>query len=417
VVSLIPAALILFLLASLFKISFIYNVSYLLFAVYVGATLWSQRSLADLRIRRRFQERALLGDEVAVTLEVENRGLLPVPWLQLHERLPLALTSPPFFRTLLSLQPRETRHFVYQLHCRQRGWYPIGPLAISLGDVFGLSSRQQEFSDGAHLTVYPKIVPLDDLGLPSRSPFGHLRTRHLLYEDPSRVVGVREYQSGDSLRRINWKASASSGQLQVRKLEPAMTLETVILLNVNLSEYERPRSNRAVELGIVVAASIANHLASLRQEVGLLTNGADPANLAPASESQGLVGYLPRKGRGQLIAVLELLGRLLLGNETPFWPEVREAVQRLPWGATLVVITGHETEELLAYTLPLLRAGFHVVLIYLDYTSPESAELALARARMLGMPAYQIWREDDLEIWRRQAGTDSVALGTNHVHA
>ncbi len=396
--NLLPAALILFVLASLFKISFMYNVSYVLFGVYVLAMIWTQRSMKDLRFRRRYQERALLGDVVQVTLEVENRGWLPIPWVQFHDRLPLALITPPFYRAVLSLQPRESRRFAYELHCRQRGWYTIGPLTAQLGDVFGLNHRQQDFSAGNHLTVYPKILPIDELGLPSKSPFGHLRTRQLLYEDPSRVVGVRDYQSGDSLRKVNWKVSASSGRLQVKKLEPAMTLETVVLLNVNSEEYTRQYAYAAMEMGIVVAASVANHLAGLRQEVGLLTNGIDPAD----PSASRLSGCLPRKGRGQLTSILELLGRLAVVSDRPFWPAVRSEIKRLSWGATLVIVTPRETEEGLETAVPLLRAGFNVVLIYVDYPNPEVYEMAHRRAATLGMRAYRVWREEDVDVWRRQ---------------
>lgn len=408
-INLLPAALILFLVASLLKVSFIYIASYLLFAVYLLATFWSRRNMGDLRFRRLMPERALLGDDVEVVLDVENRGLLPVPWLQFHERLPVALTSPPFFRAVISLQPRETRRFTYVLSCRQRGWYAIGPLSASLGDVLGISFREGEFSAASHLTVYPRILTLDELGLPSRSPFGHLRTRHPLYEDPARVVGVREYQSGDSLRLVNWKASASSGQLQVRKLEPAMTLETVILLDVNLSAYDRDHAYAGSELGVVVAASLANHLATLRQEVGLLTNGLDPADEAATTQATGLIGQLPGKGKTQLVGILELLGRLSTARERPFWPRFREELARLRWGVTLIFVVPSESEELVETVLPLKRSGFNVVLVYLDYPSLDAFEPARQRAELLGVPAYRVFREADVEIWRRAVSETGVS--------
>ena len=65
-----------------------------------------------------------------------------------------------------------------------------------------------------------QVVPVADLGLPSRSPFGHLKTQQRLYQDPSRTIGVRDYVPGDSVRTINWKTSAATGSLKVRKLEP-----------------------------------------------------------------------------------------------------------------------------------------------------------------------------------------------------
>ncbi len=402
-INLLFPAILLFLLASFLKISFIYNVAFLLFAVFVLLSFWTRRSIGDISFKRTFSERALVGDVVDVTLEAENLGWLPAPWVLIQDRLPVALAVPPFFRTLVSFSSREQRRFTYQLHCRSRGWYEIGPLTMTLGDVLGLNTRQREFSTRAHLTVYPKILSLDELGFPSKSPFGVLRARQPLYEDPSRVVGIRDYQIGDSLRRINWKASASSGTLQVRRLEPAMTLQTVVFLNVYLRDFERRAAYGAAEVGIVVAASLANHLVSLRQEVGLLTNGSDPAD--PASQvAKRLIGYLPGKGRGHLTSLLELLGRLELAHEQEFWPLVRSDVKRLPWGATLVFVVPSESDTLLETVVMLKRSGFSVVLVYVDYPIAEQFEIAERRARGLGVPAVRIWREQDVDAWKRRAG-------------
>ena len=408
--SLLPIAVALFLLASFLKISFVYIVAYVLFAVYALARFWINRNAQDLRCRRIFSERALIGDVVDVTVRVDNLGLLPCPWVRVHDRLPVELVSPPLFESVFAIGPRASQDFTYQLTCRQRGWYSLGPLTLSLGDVLGMNERRRIFSTAEHLTVYPRILPLDELGFPSKSPFGHLRSRQPLYEDPSRAIGVRPYQSGDSLRSINWKATASSGDLQVRKLEPAMTLETVIFLNVNLPEYVRQSSYSAAETAIVTAASIANHLVTLRQEVGLLTNGLDPA-ASESSIDDRLAGYLPHKGRGQLISVLELLGRLEVAHDRPFWPRVRQDIARLPWGATLAFVSPSETDELMDTVLPLQRSGFNVVLIYVDYPSPASFEPASRRARSLGFRAFRVWREVDLDVWRRQPTGAEVGHG------
>jgi uncharacterized protein (DUF58 family) len=401
VVNLIAPAIIFFLLASFLKVSFIYNVAYLLFGVQLLVTFWTRQSIRDLRIRRQFPERALLGDDVEVTIEVENQGWLPVPWLLILDRLPVALAVPPFFRELISLRSRERRRFTYRVHCRTRGWYEIGPLTASLGDVLGLTFRRDEYASARHLTVYPKILPLDELGFPSKSPFGNLRTRQPLYEDPSRVVGIRDYQIGDSLRLINWKASATAGGLQVRRLEPAMTLQTVIFLDVLLGDFDRSSAYSAAELGIVVAASLANHLVDLRQEVGLLTNGLDPAAFLQAEDSGRMTGYLPGKGRGHLTGILELLGRLRLAHEVEFWPLVQAEVRRLPWGATLAFVAPSESSVLLDTVVMLKRSGFSIVLVYVDYPDPVSFEVAERRASTMGVRAYRVWRETDVDVWRR----------------
>ena len=54
---------------------------------------------------------------------------------------------------------------------------------------------------------------LTSLSLPSHSPLGTLRHTQPIFEDPSRVTGKRDYISGDSLRRVDWKATAATGRL------------------------------------------------------------------------------------------------------------------------------------------------------------------------------------------------------------
>jgi uncharacterized protein (DUF58 family) len=407
-VNLLAPAVLLFVVASLLKISFVYNVAYLLFAVYVLLRIWTERSIRDVQVRRLLATRALLGDDVEVVLEIENLGWLPIPWVLINDRLPVSLTVPPFFRTLLALKPKERRRFTYHLHCRARGWYEIGPLTVALGDVLGVNQRQREELSSQHLTVYPKILPLDEVGFPSRSPFGNLRARQRLYEDPSRVVGIRDYQIGDSLRSINWKASASAGTLQVRRLEPAMTLQTIIFLDVLLREFDRGTAYAAAEFGVVVAASLANHLIELRQEVGVLTNGADPAAARDVGESPRLTGYLPGKGRGHLTLVLELLGRLELANAREFWPNVQSEVRRLPWGATLVFVVPSETSQLLDVVLLLKRSGFNVVLVYLDYPDRTVFRLAERRAASMGIASFRVWSDADVDVWRRAVSPEVV---------
>ncbi len=105
---------------------------------------------------------------------------------------------------------------------------------------------------------------------------GTLRHHQPIFEDPSRIFGKRPYVSGDSLRRVDWKATASTGQLQVKLFEPSIALETEIFLDLNTEAYEFHSRASATELAIVVTASLANWVVRARQSVGLVTNGLDP---------------------------------------------------------------------------------------------------------------------------------------------
>ena len=390
----VPFLLILFIIAALLRVDFFFTIAYLLFAVYLLSRLWTRRTVKHLRVQRRFVNRAFIGDRVTVDLTVQNAGWLPVPWLEVHESLPVQLTVPPFHREVISLGPRERHHFSYTLNCRQRGYYPIGPLVMQTGDLLGLARRTMIQVASEYIIVYPRVVPLQKLGLPTRSPQVALPARSHLFEDPARVMGVRDYQRGDSPRRIHWTATASAGRLLVKQYQPSIARETLICLDLDQEGYERRQRYTATELAIVVAASIANHIV-VREGLpaGLSTEAWDPL-----LDDRARFFLPPRSERGHLMSLLEVLARVQVVPSVSFVDLLRRESVNLPWGATLAVITGRESESLFDTLVYLRRAGFAVALI-LVRSPPPSAELQ-KRAALLGVPTYRVWHERDLETWR-----------------
>lgn len=271
---------------------------YALVGVYLANRLWLGRSLRALRGSRVIgrarahgdsDTSAFLGDRVEVTLSVRNDGVLPLAWAIVEEQLPPGLRSVGAARWALSLAPRERRTLHYQLFCGHRGYYPIGPLVASGGTPWEAERGARTLVPVNYFTVYPHIVPLEQLGLPSRLPLGARRSPNLLLPDPSRLVGVRDYQAGDRLRDIHWRASARLGTLQVKKFEPSRPLQVALFLDLDEAAYDFRTRERASELAIVVAASLAAHIVEQRQAVGLITNGRDPlAETRPADPTAPL---------------------------------------------------------------------------------------------------------------------------------
>lgn len=402
--SLLPLIIAVFLLASFFKIAFIYHVLYVLVAVALLARAWSAYTANRITFTREFEPRLLWGETATVRLRVRNRSRLPVPWLRVRERIPIALASTPRLESVVSLGPGEEAQFEYELHGRQRGWYELGPATVETGDVLGMNLFRREFRTSQRVSVYPKILDPRALTLPSRTPFGAIRTSQPLYEDPARMAGVREYQSGDSLRRIHWPASAAVGRLQVRKLEPAMTLHTVVALDLDLEAYERGSAHYASELAIVVAASLANDLVRRRQEVGLISNGLDPAT----GQESGALWLPPHKGRAQVTRILDVLARVQTRQSRPMDAALRRLTGELGWGATVVVVTGTESPGLVSELIRLRRAGFSVSLLLITQRTGYSA--AESRAEAIGIKTHAIWRESEID-YAPELGARRRALG------
>ncbi len=391
--------ILLFALFILLRIEFIFYIIYVLFGTWIAARWWVRRVANRLEIRRAYADHAFLGDQVRVELRIENRSWLPVPWLRVSESVPLMLHSPNFVRRVVTLPAHGHATITYTLDCRQRGYYALGPASFRTGDLFGFAETQVQEPEEDHITVYPRIVPLTQLGISSQLPFGAIRTRQRLFEDPVRVSGLRDYETGDPLHRIHWKASAHAGELLVTKLDPAISLETAILLNLNAAEYEQRQAIHASEWAIVVAASIAHHLAEQRQPVGLFTNGHDPV-----SGRGWAAGLPPRSGRGNLIKLLEVLARIELAREArpSFAAWMREATLDLGWGTTVIAITPKGDEATCQALHRLQRAGLNTILIVVE-PSLQFKKIR-QRAHHLGFPAYLVAYERDLDLWRSPAG-------------
>jgi uncharacterized protein (DUF58 family) len=425
----ILVSLVLVFLAASFRISFFYFILYFFFLAWLLARVWIWRAWRALDISRRFDDHIFLGESATLRLTVTNAGRLPIPWVRIEDKLPQRLSVRDAYRAVVSLAPRETRTLDYQLAGGRRGYYPVGPLRVVLGDVFGFYTRSMTTAVPAHLTVYPKIVPIRELGLPSKTAFGTLRTHEILYEDPARVVGVRDYVPGDSLRKVNWKATAALGRLQVKKLEPAITLDTLIFLNLNLEEYDLAYAEGASELAISVAASVAVHLSDQRQPVGIVSNGHDRAATdepAPEEAPRGLSARLPweidrrgveelgfatpesviprerpsiavppGKGRAHLMRVLEALARAQLRNGQPLASLLRQQAVRLSWGSTVVVVTWGRAMGLTEALIGLRKSGFTVVVLLVRFGIRDTYPAELAA---LGLQVHEIRSEQDATL-------------------
>lgn len=389
----IPIIVMLLVIGALLREEFVFTILYLLMGAYAIGRWWSRKALDAVCSARAVQPRAFLGEDIRVELELSNAGVLPVVWLRLHEALPVDLVVPNFFQRVVSLAPHERSRFEYHMQARRRGYYPIGPLTIYSGDLLGLADQAKRETLPDYLTVFPKIIPLSKIGIPSRSPMGSLRHHQPIYEDPTRVRGKRDYSAGDSLRRVDWKSSANTGRLQVKLFEPSISLVTALFLNLNSDDYPRKTRRPALELAIVVAASMANWVVGKKQAVGLVTNGNDPIS------DQGRVRPLPPgKGRGHLMRLLEVLARIEMAHEKPILEQLRQEVHHLPWGTTLILITGDVDDPTFDALFQARRLGLDAMLVFCGQV--QNFQAKKQRAEHFGFPVYQLFNEQDLDIWR-----------------
>ena len=386
--------LVLLLMAAAFvKGGFAFTIIYLFLGIYIVSIFWTRQSAINISCVRKFEKRIFLGEEVSVQLEIHNRGWLPIPWLFIYESLPVELAAGSSIKRVVSLGPHGKAVIFYKLNAYKRGYYPVGPFTTKFGDTLGLADVQELERQPDFITVYPHIITFTNAHLPSRSPLGTMRHQQPIFEDPSRVRGKRDYVASDSLRRVDWKASASTGRLQIKQFEPSIALQTVIFLNLNGSEYNTRNRIDATELAIVVAASLANWAVIQKQAVGLTTNGIDSH-----SNNQAVQPISSRKGRGHLIHILDLLARIQTAETRSLTEMLSKETPNLPWGTTVVIITGSIDEKLFDEIFQIKRRGQSVVLIITGLGA--NIMRASRQAKRFGFPIYTFPNEKSLDIWR-----------------
>jgi len=354
---------------------------------------WTRSSLKRVTYQRALGERrAFPGEVVELTLRVANEKWLPLGWLSIEDRWSMALplldgeifASPTgqmgYFRGSFSVRWFERVSRRYRLRCTRRGFYPFGPVHLRSGDIWGLFRREEAQEHLDWLIVYPQVLPLAALGFPPKEPLGESKAAWRIFEDPSRAVGIRDQRPEDGFRRIHWKASARRQALQVKVFEPTTSRNLIVFLNVaTFAKHWEGTKPLLLEKAIAVAASVASHAAAERCLVGLMANGSIPHSDQP-------IKVLPSRRPDQLARVLEALAAV-----TSFTTSTMEALllaesPRLPWGATLVVVTPIVTEDLLAALVRLHDVGRRLALVSLE-EEPPRADLLPSAVRLYHLPA------------------------------
>lgn len=383
-------AILLLLGGTIFEVPVAVVLAIVILLLEIVRSIWAQRGLEHLAYARRMsRHRMTWGEDIPTTIEIWNRKRLPLAWVRAEDD-----TSPGVVvaeRPLLigergqrvlsnawTLAPFERVTRPYRIGAERRGVYEIGPVGISVGDLFGREAAREQRPLLDRFLVRPRTVPT--AALHRRDTWGGQdRARSGLSEDPSRFAGIREYAPGDPIRRIHPRASARLRRPVVKRFEPSRDREVLIALDVQTSTgpaWAPSESTDEVESLFVVAASIARSLALEHAAFGLAAAGYHGAESRFAHLE---VSEAP----GQLERVFDLLARLSTHPSAPFERLLGRLLRILRPGVTVVVVTARDPSPYLAWLRRIERAACPVVLVA---CGPDGITDA-SRVRAIGLAA------------------------------
>jgi uncharacterized protein (DUF58 family) len=366
----------------------LYPVAIGLVLAVLAAALWVRFLKRPMSLRRSLgRGERLAGDDVPVQLQLDEDGIVPSGTLLLRERIAgLGERETPLVRRHGRLRGR------YVLRRVPRGRYPIEETEIVIEDPFGLERVTVELPSSASILVYPRLVDVDRLFSESgaRTPEG----RRLLLRRPSGfdLHSVRDYQQGESLRRVHWPTTAKRGHLMVKELEDSPRDETAVLLDADGSVVVGDRHDSSFELAVRAAGSIVKSHASRGRRAALVINGGRPVYQRVHSVD------------GDWHRALEILAAVEADGHSPVANMLADEAGPASRAVELTVVTSSLSPRLVERLAHRALAHHGASLVYVDPASfaagapgvPVESGAQLLRLERAGVPVIILRRGDDL---------------------
>lgn len=319
----------------------------------IQSEIYRRWGLSKVQYMRRFNKEAVPeGEFIELVERIYNRKLLPLPWLRVESKMHpnlefqsqenLDIKHDQYHKSLFSLMPYTGITRRHRIKCKKRGLYRLNSAALTCGELFGIQDISKTFRFNTQVIVYPKILPMEEVPLPSHSWQGDVTIRRWIVDDPFIISGVREYGYGDPLNKVNWKATARVGSLQVHNNDFTAQPNILIYLNVDIAEsmWEAVTDIDRIEKGISYAATIADYAIAKGMDVGFGSN-------AYIKEHEGEpVRVRPGKGDRQLIHLLEVMAKLEIARSVTFYTFLESDIQSGITGNDILILTCFVSERM-----------------------------------------------------------------------
>ena len=369
-----------YVVAWLFGVKALYPVATGLVLAPLAAAAWVWLAAGPMTLRRRAGKGVLLeGADVWVGLDVQPESRIPAAGIVMTE------TIARFGDQVTTLARTGTGYRgTYVLERVPRGRYVVEQARATVDDPFGLARMDVELDARGSLLVYPRLVPLDRLF--SESGAHAQDGRRLLLRRPSGfdLHSVREYEQGESLRKVHWKTTARRGQLMVKELEDAPRDEIAVILDADASAVVED----SFDVQVRAAGSILRaHAAHNRRAVLAVNSSARPTVRVTSLD-------------GDWLAALAVLAEADADGTRPVVEMLSRESGPASRAVETVVITARLSGALATRLLQRSLAAQGVSIVWVDSASfagrPTKVEPELLRLQAAGVAVAVVRRGDSL---------------------
>jgi uncharacterized protein (DUF58 family) len=268
-----------------------------------------------------------------------------------------------------------------------RGRFTVVDAVLELGEPLGLETSVQPLEPLPAVVVHPRTVELETLFAEAGRIGG--TGRRMLLRRPAGFDfhSVREYEQGESLRRVHWPTTARRGQLMVKELEDAPREAVVVILDCDPAGAAGDPPESSFDAAARAAGSVLRLYATRGRRASLVTTGKMGSTVSVSSLAGDFHVAL------DALAAAEPDAAHALGHELghPRSPVVR--------AGELVVVTG-VLDERAVDSLLWMTTRREVSVVWIDTPSfagrPSRSSPSALRLAAAGIPLAIVRRGDDL---------------------
>ncbi len=317
--------------------------------------------------RRATAERLSNGDDNEIVIHLENFYNFPVQ-LEIIDEIPHQFQKRDV-SFVTSIKLKERKSIQYNLRPTKRGVYEFGLVRVYTKTALGLISRRYNFGENVNLPVYPSFLQLrkyEIMAISNRlSEYGVKKIRRL--GSSMEFDQIKNYVAGDDYKKLNWKASARTGNLMVNSYIEEKSQHVYCVIDKSRT-MKMPFDGLSLLDYAINASLVLSKVALIKEDkVGLIT----------ISDKSGAIISADKKPT-QISKILEVLykekTRYLESNLELLYNTIRKTLKQR---SLIVFFTNFESLSGLERQLPYLRriAKFHL-LVTVFFENSELKELS-----------------------------------------
>ena len=354
---------------------------YMTFGTFLFSFLWCKFVFKQLTGFQKIESKDYyVDDNITIQSFIDNDTLLPVPHVEVHDTTIGKISDEKDCLSVFNLTPTEREIINSNAIAKYRGIYELGPLEVSISDIFGIFTFKRNIYSNTYFKIYPRIYDIEKFNLKSMQSYGTMSTKQKTYEDNTSISDIRKYYPGDSVKRIHWKISARMGSFYVKNYEMTGSASVYIFLDFRDNCYKGINDRAIEEKAIESVSSVVSYFLKNQVSIDMYVN------------AQRLY-YTKGRDIKEINSFLEILCEIKTGGNRSIEDVFEKRIKLISKGSSIILTTGIIDNKDADKYSEIKQMGYDLVLIYI---SDEK----------LNEKIYSIIKNSDIKLYQVNSTSD-----------